>query len=238
MLTFDENSDPALASDSGGEGLDFPYLGESVQSTEMAKFGAGSMALGDDALTGFGSSLASGPQSDFGGSISRMTISLWVKPGRDDIGGQPVFFLQRLNGSFEGSFTFRFSASGHLIFSASVERDGQAEGSNIQSERTPGLMMGEWTHFAMTFDGGEVTFYRNGEPVGSPQPMRDGVTAIPALANSRLGVLRGLVSSPGVSHLDDFGFFADTALTSDEIANIYEKGLVSSGIFDSKPKGP
>ena len=129
-----------------------------------------------------------------------------------------------------------FSASRQLMFYASVERDGLVEASKIQSDKTPGLMMGEWTHVAMTFNEGKVAFYYNGEPVGEVQSMPDGMTSVTAIADLGVGMFRGLVSSPGISHLDDFGFFAETVLSPAEIARIYEKGLMGSGVLGSVRK--
>jgi len=139
IMKFEENSDPLQATDSSGNEMNLPYLGKSGQSGEVAKFGEGSMAMGKDAAMGFGGSMVGSQLSDLGGPISQMTISLWVLPNSDDADWAPVFFLQRLNGSKQGGFTFSMSATGQLIFYAAIDRGGKVESVKVTSQSTPRL---------------------------------------------------------------------------------------------------
>lgn len=223
---FDESPDPRLTQDSSGEGNDFPYLGESTQTTEAAKFGEGSMALGGNKLMGFSGEIASSPLA---GEISQMTISLWVMARNGDSTTSPIFFLQRLNGSTGGGhFTFNYDEIGKFSFYAEDLSESNAEGGKIvriYSDPIPPFPGGEWTHVAMTFDRGEVVFYLNGQPVGDPHGLPEGQDAIRDIVGSDVGVFRGMVSSPGIQYVDDFGFFGNVALSPEDIQSLYEKGL-------------
>lgn len=223
---FDETADPPLALDSTGEGNDFPYLGESTQTTEAAKFGEGSMALGGNKLMGFSGEIAS---SALAGEISQMTISLWIMARNGDSTVSPIFFLQRLNGSTGGGhFTFGYAENGRLYFYMEDRSEGgEASGGivRVYSDPIPPFPGGEWIHVAMTFDRGEVVFYLNGQPVGDPQGLPEGQDAIRDIVGSDTGVFRGMVSSPDIQYVDDFGFFGNVALSPEDIQSLYEKGL-------------
>lgn len=220
---FDESPDGAFASDSGGEGVDLPFQGESSQTTAAAKFGAGSLALGSDPVMGFGSGLAKGPFGPLGEEISRMTITLWMMPRTDNAGGTGVFMAQRLNVLSRGGFTFCYTGAKSFIFYT----DG-AEGSDgnakLTSAPTHAWPENEWVHVAMTFNEGTVAFYVNGELEGTPQSLPDGVTSI-ASPDVTAAVFSGMPSSPGIQYVDDFGFFGDEALSHDDIRAVYQKGL-------------
>lgn len=222
---FDESPDSLRALDSSGEGFDFLYLGTSSQTTAIARFGAGSLTLGSGPLTGFGETVPPGAFEALGDRISRMTITLWVMPGIQKQDGAEVFFLQRLNGSTgQGRFTFNCSAIPKLQFSTDRGPDDPTN-STVYSSQIPAWSEGEWTHVAMTFDAGEVVFYLNGQPLDGPQSMPDGITSILPSTDPAVTVFRGMVSSPGIQYVDDFGFFGDEALPPDAIQAIYNHGL-------------
>jgi len=233
---FDESPDGASAFDSGGEGVDLPYLGKSTQTTEAAKFGSGSLALGQDAAMGFGSGLAKGPFGALGADISRMTITLWMMVKADDNGGAGVFMAQRLNALGRGGFTFCYSGGRRFVFYTDG-LEGSDGNAKVTSEPTAVWPAGEWVHVAMTFDKGTVAFYFNGELAGVPQSLPDGVTSISS-TDLTAAIFYGIPSSPSIQYVDDFGFFGEEALSSEEILNIYKNGLKAFAASRSLGEAP
>jgi len=219
---FEEGESTLQARDSGTAGYDLPCLGTSRQTGAEAKFGTGSLELGEGPLTGFGESC--GASSPSGRKISRMTIMMWIKARPEGMAGQETFLLQRLGPKGEGAFTFSYSSGKRFVFYTSAAK-GDNTIAKLQSEPLPTWPGGEWGHVAMTFNQGEVAFYFNGEPVGEPRMLPEEITSIPEIEGEKKGFFRSMVSSPGVSHIDDFGFWADEALSAEQIRAAGESGL-------------
>lgn len=219
---FDEEQDSTHAVDSGGQQIHMPYMGSASRTTDAAKFGEGSMALGEDDLKGLGGQLNvfNGTQ-ELGKEITKMTVSLWLLPGD---GTQPAFLLQRLNTGGVGGFQFHYTSPGVLLFF--VQRsDGGEGGAKVYSNRFPPLQQEEWVHVAMTYADGNVTFYLNGQSLGEAQPVPSGTTSIQDISDSRVAVLRSMVSSHGIRNMDDFAIFTDKALSDEEIQKLCERGV-------------
>lgn len=95
------------------------------------------------------------------------------------------------------------------------------------------VQSGEWTHISASFDGTDVTFYVNGEPVGDPQAFTtDGVNA------GALTIGRDDVGRQVDGMIDDVRIWND-ARTAEEIQTNYDQlvstgdGLVGNWIFDT-----
>lgn len=216
---FDEYQDSARAVDDGGSGFDLPYLGESAQTNEAAKFGEGSLALGPGPVMGVGGGWLHG-------SISRMTITLWIKPRDEREGSNQVFLVQRLvRSSIPGQFTFgtHFGSDGLRTLHFYLGRGEGEVMAKIHSEEMHAWSPDGWIHLAMTYDNGKIVFYVNGEMLGFPQLLPE--EEIVEMFEDASSTLRTMVSSPGVEYMDDFGFFGDAALSEEQIREIYENGL-------------
>jgi len=223
---FDESPDPTSALDASGEGINFSYSGSSGQSDSDAKFGKGSMIVGEEPTTGFGGSILKEPFTQLNEPVEKMTITLWLKLNPGALNTQ-VTLLQRLNSSIgnQGYFGFSYSpAAGKLTFALDTE-DGSENGkfSLSSSKRVPSPST-DWLHLAVTFDHGKIQFFVDGEPLGEAQTL-EGITSIPKTTRDSTTVFRAIVSSPGVSHVDDFGYFGDIPLPEADMRTIFTDGL-------------
>lgn len=192
--------------------------GGPVLAVNQAKFGEGSLEIRDSrtGLTGFPNSEV---VADFSSEIKRLTISCWIKPsqGLD----MRVLFLSRYaaDPKYAGSFKY-FWENNIFMFSVQTADDYFV----IQSPPVPPIEPGEWTHLAMTFNDGEVTFYFNGEVFGFPEKMP--VDAIPAVDMETKRAIFHIASGlPAGSSVDDLAFFGSEALNEKEIHRLYTEGL-------------
>ncbi|MEO8206229.1 MAG: LamG domain-containing protein [Chthoniobacterales bacterium] len=214
-----------------GEGLfNAHYLGDTQQTTEQHKFGKGSMLIGEKkGLTPI-RGLASGfiaASSDSSEAIHKMTITVWIRPVTPPEGVPNSFkgeahILARYvgNGMKAGSFIYNFTPKAFNFWYVSADE------GNIQKFRSaplPFIEPDEWSHMALTFDEGNVTFYFNGLPIAQADAVHQGAPSIGA-PQGKSSILGFSSLLPG-DCIDDFGVFEGRALTEPEIDRIYTKGL-------------
>ncbi len=192
--------------------------GGPVYAVNQAKFGEGSLEIRDSrtGLTGFPN-----PEvvPDFSSEIKRLTISCWVKPSQEL--DMRVLFLTRYAGDpkYAGSFKY-FWENGTFKFSIQTDDDYFL----AQSPPTPPIEPGAWTHLAMTFQDGEVTFYFNGEVFGLPEKMP--VDAIPAVdMDTKKAVFHIFSGLPAGSFVDELAFLGGEALSEKEIHRLHAEGV-------------
>ncbi|MEO6053002.1 MAG: LamG domain-containing protein [Chthoniobacterales bacterium] len=226
---FEDNSDPTMPINSGDGPFNFHYLGDTLQTTTQAKFGKGSMLIGEkkgDALyINHGNGFAS-QQSEFSDGIEKMTITAWVRPANPPEGRNsfyPGFWIfGRLSGNDgwgPGHFTFGF-AYDKLQFT--YYSDG-GQKQTFNSSPIKYVESEEWTHVGMTFDQGKIVFYFNGLPIGDADGTPVKATNISQVDGK--SILIGFSNNHKGDCIDDFGFLVGRALTESEIDTVYNKGL-------------
>ncbi|MEO8205638.1 MAG: LamG-like jellyroll fold domain-containing protein [Chthoniobacterales bacterium] len=228
---FEDNSDPAVPANSGEGLFNLHYLGDTQQTTTQAKFGKGSMLIGQKKgeapviIKGYG--VASMP-SEFNDGIRKMTISLWVRPAIQQEGSAnsftPGFLIFARYGGAGGvgvgyfMFAFAYKALEFNIYSEStgkIEKFRSAPVKYVESD--------EWIHLAMTFDEGKIVFYLNGLPISDTDASSLNVTTIPESQGK--SIMIGFSNSRPGDCIDDFGFWAGTAASESDIDKIYNKGI-------------
>ena len=109
---------------------------------------------------------------DFNGYSIDCLIEAWVKP-RAVSGLQRICSNRRTPASAEGGYGFGLDGADKLRFSAfgSIE---------IYSPPIdPPLIPGKWYHLAVVVESSQVTFYVNGQPLGTAYPLLNGITSSP-----------------------------------------------------------
>ncbi len=153
------------------------------------------------------------------GSLGALGVSLNVLV--DNGSTQPVFF-QRLRGSYSAPGYFAFTGRRKLpggavtLSFATVGEGGRQQADATEAVELPGEA---WVQVGMGWDGREVRFYHNGEPVGEPVPLHG---AVPGVDSNRCefafyqfqGGIGEVVISP------------NRALEPAQIRSFYLKGVV------------
>ncbi|MEO6054008.1 MAG: LamG domain-containing protein [Chthoniobacterales bacterium] len=228
---FEDNNDPSVPTNSGNAPFALHYLGDTQQTTTQAKFGKGSMLIGekkgDVIFINHGSGFASQP-SEFNDAIEKMTITAWVRPVNPSDGGQNSFYpgfliLARSGGENAwgvGHFMFGFAYN-------KLELRYYSDGGLKQVFQSPLIKRRfeseEWTHLAVTFDQGKMVFYVNGLPIGDADGAPMKATNISEMPGK--SVLVGFTASHAGDCIDDFGFLVGRALSESDIEKVYDKGL-------------
>ncbi|MEO8205309.1 MAG: LamG-like jellyroll fold domain-containing protein [Chthoniobacterales bacterium] len=227
---FEDNADPAVPTNSGVAPFALSYLGDSHQSTAEAKFGKGSMLIGekkgDLTILGQAFGLASKP-SAFNGAIHKMTITAWVRaienpesPKNCLSPGFNIMGRYSAHGPGPGSFMLSFAYD-------ALQFDYYSEGSKkVESFRSLPIRYVEanvWTQMAVTFDEGKVVFYFNGIASGDADGTPLKATVI---SEATVGSLfAGFTNLRTGGYVDDVGVLIGRALTEEEIEKVYNTGL-------------
>jgi len=237
VLFFDNPGNAGLANGGGGSEFQVNLVGAADVSTEVKKFGEGSLHLQED-TAGISQVLDVSPFAEWTGPIEQMSIVCWVYlPSSYEGKGFTIadrWYLptrtereQRSEeeANYEGDWRFHYHAETGLRFFLRENQSTVSVGRN----RMPPLLPEEWVHFAMTFDHGKIVFYLNGVPVGGG----DLRAPIPATSASDPARLRfHAFCSPGSpfpgppagTYVDDFGYF-DRVLQEDDVSRIVDGGL-------------
>lgn len=157
----------------------------------------------------------------------KFTLSLWVK--LDNTEGTQDFIGRYIGGNDR----WYFGISGSKI------RVGLGNGYDA-STHEHGIVAGEWTHVAFTWDGGyggsnKLKYYRDGEFVGE---LTSFAWSNDNLASTHLPYIGGLNSDGTAANelsgrLDELAVFGHT-MTDSEIGDIYNNGIATD-IKSSKP---
>lgn len=235
---YEEDTEPGYVADSLTSEFRIKLAEGSQISFTQARFGKGSLLISPhEGRSGVAweKLINSEEWKPFQAEIDKMTITAWVRPS----GTEPFIIFWRIPSqtSLPGFFQFTFlgGASNRLYFAATGPGEGE-KGTGAQHILMSSLsvtpLTGEWNHFALTFEDGEVRFYLNGELVGEPRffPLE----VIPASEN-RFPSLKAVAGVGEGSYVDDFGFFGNRALSGDDIRSIYENGL-QAFLEKSSPK--
>lgn len=145
--------------------------------------------------------------------LTRFTIALWVKPDHTKPAYQPLISKQHNGG--QRNFALWISPNNmriHYSLNHSNCTDHTASGSSGS------LLMGQWNHVALTFDGAHLTLYLNGSPSGSLAYSGD-----PCLNNEPIRI--GYESSPGFTafagSLDEITITAN-AFSASQVRALYD----------------
>ncbi len=208
IYLFDE-PDNAKIIDSGVHQRDIP-LGKNVIVSEDAKFGNACLEIGAGGVASKTRVEASQLQP-----IEAMTISIWIRLERE----APVIFLWRQQNTETSPGLFRFYYSARKLWFA-VRGEAGVERASVGPLQP---YLGQWTHIAMTYHKGLVTFYVNGVPAGPSEQLSG--TEIPALHADGVYTQMGGYDAPEGTRVDDFAFFDDRALDEEAMLMIYSDGL-------------
>jgi|GEM_PF-4221168 len=211
---FDDAGDGKCLVDSGPNAVNVRYDNKISRYSDASKFGTGSLfAEKSGAIWYF--YLPPSNWSELAESVQKMTIVLWLRPSNRDTN---FTFLVRPSGDPGGTGFFSFTYTTRRLCLNFTSDLGERKTS--ASAPVDAWMVGEWIHLGITFEEGNVRFFVNGETFGEVHPLQS--AAIPAANFEKTAFAAYTIEG---NFLDDFGFFGDTALSADEIRQIYSDGL-------------
>lgn len=242
-LLFDNLDTPDSAKDSSGNDLNMEVSSGSADiSTEMKKFGVGSLQLLEGRAPGIRQSLAVPPFDQLAGEMSRMSIVCWVYLPESGVSEEGFFIagrtydrqaLKDASPEERAVGVWRFTVARSMGLWFEVGSGGKIRVDTSRAMPSESFLVPEqWIHLAMTFEQGVVNFYINGQQVhGGFLP--GGVSSIPAMESGAEHGVWDIGSNPGYaypamphdSHIDDFGFFGNRVLSAKEIDAIHQHGL-------------
>ena len=153
-------------------------------------------------------------------TLAEMTVSCWVKMSTYN----PGIFVSVFNGSTDGTFYFGQVASGVLRFTAVNESSTRVDAQ----VSVTGMYDNEWHHYAASYNGTTVSFYKDGVLQGSAQASVAGPlkTSFKALY---VGDYAGNSSADGTYTLGN--------TTLDEV-RVYRRALTSGDMAYLASEGP
>lgn len=210
----------------GNELGDSPMVKNAEYSDAQRKFGDGSLLV-TDAQFVWEKSLADDQWRDiFGGQIDKMTMALWLFLPEEASTDGVRFFAREGAPEAHGSFFFRLLSKGYPYpyFSAHYAPDeaGGATGENTSQPRAM-VPVGQWTHLAMIFDEGVMTFYIDGMELHTATMSRP---SFPAQGEEDVQKhkINTFVMPPG-THVEDFVFLSSEALSTEALDTLMNEGL-------------
>jgi hypothetical protein len=165
--------------------------------------------------------------ADTSGSISAISISLWIKTSVK----ATVFVGHKYNSAVDkrtlGIFT-RNTTGAMEVFAST---DGTFGADKYQQYKgSVDVCDGNWHHFVVTWSAGTMKFYTDGAEDTGVTKTIDG--AITTLFGSNTPIVVGATGVPGLFFsglLDEYRWY-NVALTADEVKQLYRMGAIPKGI--------
>jgi len=212
--------------DSSGRG-NHGTAGGATQETSNATIGSTAMFIGG----GNNSVDLSADHADFNRTYEAFTLSMWINPGAGDdtSGGSLTWFAGKMGGSGNRGWQIGRRNAGHDDFRKmhfGYSEDAVGTWGGLDSTST--VPVDQWTHFAVTFAGGQYArMYINGvldsEVTNTVEtPVRDRINGVNS-AMFQVGNRGDNHSLSTFGRIDDFGLW-DVAMTGEQIQQIYSQG--------------
>ena len=164
------------------------------------------------------------------------TVSVWLNtPGIE--GDTAVVVRNGSSISIESENQFQITISNNADFEPVLACQISAGPNVINIQDTEALAIDEWVHVALTVDGGQLRFYKNGNLLGVTDYLDriNGSTEDWMAIGANLTLIQEEGEDPYFAmdeanpqafsgSLDDFGLW-HTAISADDIAGIYAKGV-------------